>query len=86
MPLPNYNPSSLVDGFQNLQINRPIGPPTSVPNSVGLGLVSLLDNNPASLFSSTFSFISGASPMTASGLPAIVVPRPSVPPGGPRQA
>ncbi|KAI7985607.1 hypothetical protein LOK49_LG14G01789 [Camellia lanceoleosa] len=79
--------SSLADGFQNLQINRPIGPPTSVPNSAGPRPHTPLDNDLAFLFSSIFSFISGASPMTHRGPPPpAILPRPLVPLGGPLQA
>ncbi|CAL5440218.1 unnamed protein product [Camellia sinensis] len=52
-----------------------------MPNSVGPRPRPPLDNNTAFLFSSTFNFISGASPMTRPGPPPpAVVPRPSVPP------
>ncbi|KAL7160754.1 hypothetical protein ACSBR2_041416 [Camellia fascicularis] len=85
---PNYNPSSLADGFQNLQINRPVGPPTSMPNSAGPRPPPPFGQQPPPFSSASPSAsFPGASPMTRPGPPPPgVLSRPSVPPGGPPQA
>ncbi|XP_028081597.1 protein transport protein Sec24-like At4g32640 isoform X1 [Camellia sinensis] len=80
---PNYNPSSLADGMQNLQINRPVGQPPSVPNSGGTRHRPPYGQQPPP-FS---SLAPGASPMTRPGPPPPgVFPRSSVSAGGPPQA
>ncbi|KAI8019492.1 hypothetical protein LOK49_LG04G01650 [Camellia lanceoleosa] len=65
---PNYNPSSLADGMQNLQINRPVGQPPSVPNSGGTRHRPPYGQQPPP-FS---SLAPGASPMTRPGATHLV--------------
>ncbi|KAF7123253.1 hypothetical protein RHSIM_Rhsim12G0137600 [Rhododendron simsii] len=77
---PYYNPSSVTDGMQNLQINRPTGP----PGYVGPRPPTPLGQQPQPPFSSSAqrpSSFSGSFPMTRPG-----VPPPGVLPGGPPQA
>ncbi|KAI8019493.1 Protein transport protein Sec24-like [Camellia lanceoleosa] len=69
--------------MQNLQINRPVGQPPSVPNSGGTRHRPPYGQQPPP-FS---SLAPGASPMTRPGPPPPgVFPRSSVPAGGPPQA
>ncbi|KAG5522501.1 hypothetical protein RHGRI_034613 [Rhododendron griersonianum] len=77
---PYYNPSSVTDGMQNLQINRPTGP----PGYVGPRPPTPLGQQPPPPFSSSAqrpSSFSGSFPMTRPGAPP-----PGVFPGGPPQA
>ncbi|XP_058195522.1 protein transport protein SEC24 C isoform X2 [Rhododendron vialii] len=77
---PYYNPSSVTDGMQNLQINRPTGP----PGYVGPRPPTPLGQQPPPPFSSSAqrpSSFSGSFPMTRPGAPP-----PGVLPGGPLQA
>uniref|UniRef100_A0A5B6ZX03 Uncharacterized protein n=1 Tax=Davidia involucrata TaxID=16924 RepID=A0A5B6ZX03_DAVIN len=85
---PNYNPNSLADNMQNLQINRPTQPPHSVANSGGPRPSPPFGQQPPPFPSSAppSSPFPGASPVTRHGLtPPGVLPRASVPPGGPPQ-
>ncbi|KAI8528602.1 hypothetical protein RHMOL_Rhmol12G0160500 [Rhododendron molle] len=77
---PYYNPSSVTDGMQNLQINRPTGP----PGYVGPRPPTPLGQQPPPPFSSSAqrpSSFSGSYPTTRPGAPP-----PGVHPGGPPQA
>ncbi|XAR67803.1 hypothetical protein NMG60_11002716 [Bertholletia excelsa] len=86
---PNYNLSSLTDGVQNLQLNRPIGQPASVSNSGGPRPPPPFGQQPPSFASSAppSSSFPRVSSMPRPGPPAPgAFPRSSVPPGGPPQA
>ncbi|XP_059643619.1 protein transport protein SEC24 C-like [Cornus florida] len=86
---PNYNPNSLADNMQNLQMNRPTLPPHSVVNSGGPRPPPPFGQQPSPFSSSAHpsSTFPGASPMAPPGpSPPGVFPRASVPPGGPLQA
>ncbi|XP_052179590.1 protein transport protein Sec24-like At4g32640 [Diospyros lotus] len=80
----NYNPNSLADGVQNLQISRPTGPPTSAANS---GVPSRppppFGQQPPPFSSSAphSAPFTGTSPMVRPGpIPPGVLTRPAVPP------
>ncbi|XP_052206582.1 protein transport protein Sec24-like At4g32640 [Diospyros lotus] len=86
---PNYNPNSLADGVQNLQVNRPTGPPTSVANSGGPSRPPPPFGQQPPPFSSSAPHsapFAGASPMVRPGPPPPgVLSRPAVPPSGTSQ-
>ncbi|XP_057475102.1 protein transport protein SEC24 C-like isoform X2 [Actinidia eriantha] len=78
---PNYNPSNVADGMQNLQINRPVGPPTSMAN--------LGSFRPPPPFGQPPPPFSSSAPPSSSFPRASAMARPGPPPpgsGGPPQA
>lgn len=80
----NYNPNSLSDNMQNLPLNRPIHPSSSMGSSGGAGPFPPLGQQPSPSSAPYSSPFTGASPLSRPGPPSPgVFP---TPPGAPPQA